>query len=306
MTGLDLHAEIARAAGFLRAGRWREADRAIRCVLTAWPDWSEGLREIAGLALRLSGAAPAINALSRAVARAPDDARAWFLMARARYAARDVDGGWVAARRTTILQPGHQEAPSFLAALAFHRGDHRGASIALDRARCLRPLTDTDRRTRLLAYLELGLLSRADGLARRLLVTDPGEETALSALARARHRQRDTDLAWRLLRRLTVLRPTDTATLTAASRISLARRRLEEAESYARRALVAGATDGEGWLDLARPLWLREDFVAAERVMSRAALVDPAMALRCRILRLTVTPRDFKAAFYRNSVNTPV
>ena len=306
MNRLDLRAEIAKAADYLRARRWTAAEFAIRSVLIAWPDWPEGLREAGGLALRLHGVDAADRGLMHAIIRNPDDARTWFLMVRTRFAARDIAGGWAAARRSVTLQPGHREVPSFLAALAIHRGDHRAAALALSRAACLGPLSMADLQIRMAACLQLGLLSRADHTARRILVADPVDGSALSAMARARHRQRDADMAWRLLRRLAVLRPTDPETLTAVSRIFLARRRIGDAEYHARRSLVAGAAAGETYLDLARPLWRREDFAAAERVMAWAELVDPAMALRNRILRLTATKRDFAVLHHKNRVSTPV
>lgn len=303
---LDLQTLFTKADRSLRARRWAEARLGIKHALIASPDWPAGLREAGGLAIRLEGARRAIIFLRRAVHRAPDDPRSWFLLARARYLTRAPDKAGVAGRRAVKLEPSHREAWSLVAAEAAHRGDFERADRILARSRCIGPLSIADLQVRLHACLSMGLLSRADEIARLILVRTPADSNATAALGRVWHRRRDPDATWRYVRRVGVVRAADPETLTAMSRAALARGAVARAETLARRALVAGAASGEAYLDLARPLWRREDRGGAGVAIERAVMIDPAARLRGRVLRLTVTPSDFAAVFQRNSVSTPV
>jgi predicted Zn-dependent protease len=299
----DLFIEADR---LLRAGRWKEASVRINHALIASPDWPAGLREAGGLAIRLEGPARAIIRLRRAVRRAPGDPRSWFLLARARYLARAPDKAGAAARRAVLLEPVHLEAWSLVAAREAHHGNFERADRILARSRCVGPPSLADLQVRCHACLSMGHLSRADEIARSILVRAPADPTAGAALGRVWHRLRDPDATWRYVRRLGVLKVGDPDTLTAMSRAALAGGAVVRAEALARRALVAGAGSGEAYLDLARPLWRREDGPGAEKTIERAVMIDPAMRLRGRVLRVTVTPSDFALAFQRNSVSTPV
>ena len=75
---------------------------------------------------------------------------------------------------------------------------------------------------------------------------------------------------------------------------------------FARRAIVIQPNMGEAYIDLARPSWKREERDVAELALARAVVIEPALALRSRILRLTATRSTFARAFQRNNVSTPV
>ena len=90
------------------------------------------------------------------------------------------------------------------------------------------------------------------------------------------------------------------------SRAALANAMFEHAARLARKAILAGAGEGECYLDIARALWRLEDHEGADRAIERARISDPETELRGRVLRLTVTSSTFEDVFQRNSVNTPV
>jgi hypothetical protein len=305
MTG-DLDRLFGTADRLLRAGNWVEARQRIDVALTAAPDWPAGLREAGGLALRLAGPGRANICLRRAVCRSPDDSRCWILLARAGYAAREQKMASAAARRAAILAPARRDAWSFLAADAASDGEDGRALVHLGRSRSIGPLSIVDLQVALHACLSIGLLSRATDIARMILTRVPADPTAMAALGRVWHRRRHPESTWRYVRRVGLIRVGDPRTLTAMSRAALVAGGLDLAAWLARRAIVAGAGSGEAYLDLARPLWRLERGEAAVRAIDRAMMIDAAMALRGRILRLTVTKSEFAAAFQRNSVNTPV
>ncbi|MDA1308421.1 MAG: tetratricopeptide repeat protein [Proteobacteria bacterium] len=295
----DVGAIVANANRFLRAGQWRDAEREIKRALLAWPGWPEGTREFGGLASRFGALDRAEKWLGRAIPLAPGDPRTWLLSCRARYGVRDVDGTGAAAMKAVILEPGYRAARSFVAAVAAHRGDFQKAELTLTRSRRIGPLDPPDLQIRLQSRLSLGLSSRARMTARCILLDAPANPAAISAMGRLLHMRRDSDAARRYFVRLGILQGGDGPTLTALSRVNLACRRFADAERFAQGALILGVNDGEAFLDLARSLWQRDDRPGAERMMARAIIVDEAMRLRARVLRLTVTRSSFATAFHR-------
>jgi tetratricopeptide (TPR) repeat protein len=76
MTDLEPHTtspELSRAAGLLRAGRLREAERACRRILAAKPDHARALHLLALVAERAGRKPDAVALLQRAVACAPEE-----------------------------------------------------------------------------------------------------------------------------------------------------------------------------------------------------------------------------------------
>ncbi len=306
---------LAREADrLLRAGQWQAALRAVDAALVVAPDWSRGLREAGGLALRLGNPGQSISRLRRAIGRAPDDPRCWLLLARARQARSGAGHALDAARRAAVLDPGHREALSFLAAGLASREDNQGALVLLERLGRVAPPSLFDLKVGLHARLAVGDLSGGSRAARLILARSPDDPQALEALGRVSRRRRDHRTVWRYVARMGVLKVGDPETLTAMSRAALGNAMVENAAGFARKAILAGAAQGESHLDLARALWRlegggganKEIDHAIDRAINRARLVDPKAALRGRVLRLTVTKAEFAAAFQRNSVNTPV
>ncbi len=299
--------QLAREADrLLRAGQWRPALQAVKAALVVSPDWSAGSREAGGLALRLGDGARAVVDLRRAICQAPDDPRSWMLLARAAQAGSGAISSLDAGRRAIVLKPGHHHAQSFLAAALASRAENRRALTLLGRLGCIAPPSPFDLNVGLHARLALGDLSGADRTARHILTRSPVDPSAMAAMGRLSNRRRDHQGAWRYLARLGVLRGGDARTLTAMSRAALANAMFEAAARLARKALLAGADQGECYLDLARALWRLEDRDGADRAIERARLVDAKTDLRGRVLRLTVTGSTFADVFQRNSVNTPV
>jgi Flp pilus assembly protein TadD len=295
----DVGTIVANANRFLRAGHWRDAEREIKRALLAWPGWPEGTREFGGLASRFGALERTEKWLGQAIRLAPGDPRTWLLSCRARYGVRDVDGTGAAAMKAVILDPSYRAARSFVAAVAAHRGNFQEAELTLTRSRRIGPLDLPDLQILLQSRLSLGLSSRARMTAQCILVDEPANTAALSAMGRLLHMRRDSNAARRYLARLGIIKVGDVPTLTALSRVNLACRRFADAERFAQGALILGGNDGEAFLDLARSLWQRDDRSVAERIMARAIMVDEEMRLRARVLRLTVTRSSFAAAFHR-------
>jgi tetratricopeptide (TPR) repeat protein len=297
---------FGKADRLLRAGRWREAQASLKVAVIAVPDWEAGLREAGALALRLQGAKPAIQALRRAICRSPGDPRTWILIARARFSAQCREVANRSVRRAAVLDPARGETWSILAADLVTISGYERSLRYFDRSRRIASLGVRDLQVGVQVCFGLGLLERASALARRILVSVPADPTALAALGRAGHLRRNAAVAWHYVRRVGILKVGDAGTLTALSRAALTTGRLETASIFARRAIVTGTVSGEAYLDLARPLLRLDKVEAANHAIDRAAMIDPAFRLRGRILRLTVTQREFAAVFQRNSVSTPV
>lgn len=294
----------------MRAGQWQAALGAVDAALMVTPEWFAGLREAAGLALRLGNRDRAAARLRRAMCRMPQDARCWLLLARAEHSLSRPGRGGNAARRAVVLDPRHREALSFLAAGFASQGGNRRVLTLLERLGRVAPLNLLDLKVGLHARLALGDLSGARRTARWILTRSPDDSVAMAAMGRVSHLGRDRSGAWRHLSRMGVLKVADAQTLTAMSRAALANAMFETAAVLARKAILAGAAQGECYLDLARALWRLEGEAGAEAEIDwaivRARLIDPKAALRGRVLRLTATKAEFAAAFQRNSVNTPV
>lgn len=294
----------------MRAGQWQAALRAVDKALIVAPDWFAGLREAAGLALRLGDRDRAAARLRRAIRRMPRDARCWLLLARAEHSLSRLGRGVDAARRAAVLDPCHREALSFLAAGFASQGGNRHALTVLERLGRVAPLNLLDLKVGLHARLALGDLSGASRTARWILARFPDDPVAMAAMGRVAHLGRDRPGAWRHLSRMGVFKAADAQTLTAMSRAALANAMFETSASLARKAILAGAAQGECYLDLARALRRLEGEANAEaefdRAIARARLIDPKAGLRGRVLRLTATKAEFAAAFHRNSVSTPV
>lgn len=303
-TGFEQRAR--EADRLLRAGQWRPALQAVKAALIFSPDWFAGLREAGALALRLGDGVRAAVDLRRAICRAPDDSRGWILLARASQTRPNSGFSLHAARRAIVLNPSHREAASFLAAAFANAAKNQRALTVLSRLDCFATLSSLDRKVALHACLAVGDLSAAGQTARAVLTEAPSDTSAMEAMGRLSHRRRDHQGAWRYLARLGVLRVADARTLTAMSRAALANAMFEHAARLARKAILAGAGEGECYLDIARALWRLEDHEGADRAIERARISDPETELRGRVLRLTVTSSTFEDVFQRNSVNTPV
>jgi predicted O-linked N-acetylglucosamine transferase (SPINDLY family) len=89
----------------MRSGQLAEAEATLRTLRTQRPQSGLLSRHLAAVYARMRRYPEAAAALYEAIARDPNDAESWHLMASVRDAVGDSDGAWTAAERAVSLKP---------------------------------------------------------------------------------------------------------------------------------------------------------------------------------------------------------
>ena len=187
-------------------GDRREIDRLVSAIESRYPESAEGARYI-GNALANFDRRGATEALRRATALQPDNARAQYDLSFSLWKSGEVDAACDSVRRAIELSPTWSNARCFYANLLLLKGDRASARRELERALDADP-GHVECHYRLAALLtDVGELEAARDHAITAVELKPDAAPAHLALGRVQWRQRDHDGAITSYRRAIELNP---------------------------------------------------------------------------------------------------
>ena len=144
------------------------------------------------------------------------------------------------------------------------------------------------------AAFDLRQFSYCASICRKMLVREPADQRSLQLFARINSVRDQNDIALRQIIRLQWLVPSSSFVASALARAYFVMDTFDLAETWCRRSLALGEPVAERWLDLARILRARENYIGSRHALDQAVALDPSFALFGRVLDVTVKPEHFR------------
>ncbi|MGZ9046685.1 MAG: tetratricopeptide repeat protein, partial [Telluria sp.] len=199
--------DLARAVGLFQAGRYAEAETALRDVVAASPSHDGAWNLLGGALAALNDLAGAERAYRRAIALKPSVPEPYFNLGMAYDAAQRSEEAIACYRRAVALRPAFTQAHNNLGNALAAKGDAEGAIAAYTAILAVDP-RDPDANTNLgLALQERGDLAGAEARYAQALRARPDHPDALNNLGYLLEEQGRRKDAMSLYRRALASRP---------------------------------------------------------------------------------------------------